>query len=109
MFYISETTEQPEGGEAGDMTTEVSSSSQRTGSSGLTPVAIVGIIIGLLLSLVLGVAIVVVVLSLMAMRRRKADGKNSAGKTGNGKVYGLGKQLSICLSHDNYIMYALYE
>ena len=101
-------TEQPEGGEADDMTTDVSLSSQHTGSGGLAPVAIVGIIIGLLISLVLGVAIVVVVLSLMAMRRRKADGKNLAGKTGNGNVYGLGKQLSICLFHGNYVCTLVY-
>ena len=83
----SEMTAQTEGGEADDMTTEVSLSSQRTGSGGLTPVAIVGVIIGLLVLLVLGAAIVVVVLYLV--RRQQVKGKNSTGSTGNG----LGNQL----------------
>ena len=87
-----EMTEQPEGGETDDMTTEVSLIAQQTGSGGLVPAAIVGVVIGLLLTLVLAVAIVVVVLYLM--RRRQEEGKNSAGGTGYGKVSGLGKPLT---------------
>lgn len=82
--------EQPEGGEIDDMTTEVSLTAQQIGSGGLAPAAIVGVVIGLLLTLVLAVAIVVVVLYLV--RRRQEEGKNSAGRMGYGKVSGLGKQ-----------------
>ena len=76
-----------------DMTTEVSLSSQQTGSGGLAPAVIVGVVIGLILTLVLGVSIVVVVLYLV--RRRQEEEKNSAGRMGYGKVSGLGKPLFV--------------
>ena len=54
---------------------------------------IVGIIIGLLLLLVMGVAIAVV--ALYMVRRRQAEGKYSTGRKGNGKLHDLGKQASV--------------
>ena len=88
--------EQNQGGETNDMTTEVSLSLEQTESGGLTPAAIIGIVVGLLIILVLGVAIVIVVL--YVVRRRQEEEKNSAGRMGYGKVTGLGKLLPVCPS-----------
>ena len=91
LIHSLEAIEQSEGGVTDDMTTEVSLNSQQTGSGGLAPAVIVGVVIGLILTLVLGVAIVVVVLYLV--RRRQEEEKNSSGRMSYGKVSGLGKPL----------------
>ena len=65
-----------------------------------------GIIIGLLLLLVTGAAIAVVVLYMM--RRKQAKGNYSAGRKGNGKLCGLGKQVLVPCTLSYYI-YALAD
>ena len=72
-------------------------------SGGLEPGAIVGIIFGLLIILVLGVAIVVVALFLVS--RRKNGGKYS---TANNDI-GLGKHLYACVIIIIIIRLAVYE
>ena len=54
---------------------------------------VAGVVIGVLLLLVLGVAIAVVVFYMV--RRRQAKGKNSTERADNGKVHSLGKQLFV--------------
>ena len=57
-----------------------------------------GIIIGFLLLLVLGVAIIVAVLYII--RRKQAKGKYSTERKGDGKLHSFGKQLSVpCILH----------